>query len=146
MRDVFFKQMYVRTNSQLIFLQNLYFVHIVVMKISNNILIYIQTKLWHFFTLDNTSQRTSPRWHIHLYQFSDPYQALQKDYINRSTLGYIKSWLLQGPRCGCTGRTRVSVGAEGPLGGRKLGTGPGMSGLPGCHLACPAGVVDHGRR
>ena len=46
-------------------------------------------KLWPFFTLDNTSRRSSPRFSFHRYQVSDRYRELHRDYINRSTLGYI---------------------------------------------------------
>ena len=47
-------------------------------------------KLWKFFKLDNTSRRTSPRWNFHRYQISDVYRNLHRDYINRSTFGYIQ--------------------------------------------------------
>ena len=46
-------------------------------------------KLWKFFKLDITARRTSPRWNIHRYQISDVYRNLHRDYINRSTFGYI---------------------------------------------------------
>ena len=46
-------------------------------------------KLWPFFTLDNASRRSSPRWRFHRFQVADTYRALNRDYINRSTLGYI---------------------------------------------------------
>jgi len=45
--------------------------------------------LWKFFTLDAGSRRTSPRFSFHKYQVRDRYRELHRDYINRSTLGYI---------------------------------------------------------
>ena len=46
-------------------------------------------KLWPFFTLDNSSRRSSPRFSFHRYQVLDRYRELHRDHINRSTLGYI---------------------------------------------------------
>ena len=46
-------------------------------------------QLWKFFKLDSTSRRTSPRWSFHRYQLLDEYRSLHRDYINRSTLGYV---------------------------------------------------------
>ena len=46
-------------------------------------------KLHKFFVLDTSVLRSSPRFSFHKYQVSDPYRELHRDYVNRSTLGYI---------------------------------------------------------
>ena len=46
-------------------------------------------KLWKFFTLDTVARRSSPRWNFHRYQVADTYRSLHRDYVNRSTLGYV---------------------------------------------------------
>ena len=47
------------------------------------------SKLWDFFQLDTSARRTSPRWNFHRFRVLDPYRSLQRDYINRSALGFV---------------------------------------------------------
>ena len=56
-------------------------------------------KLWKFFALDSTSRRTSPRFSFHRYQVLDSYRELHRDYINRSTLGYVSVFNLLPDAC-----------------------------------------------
>ena len=46
-------------------------------------------KLWNLFHLDTQVRRTSPRWQIHRYQARDDYRCLHREYLNRSTFGYV---------------------------------------------------------
>ena len=47
-----------------------------------------------FFVRDFNQRRRTPRRSFHRFQVLDSYRSLQRDYINRSTLGYISTFNL----------------------------------------------------